>query len=351
MRRYDVDSLRVFALFLLIVYHAVITFQPWANTILFIQNEESLEWLWVIMAAINVWRIPILFLISGMAVHFAMKRRDWQALLKDRTLRIMMPYLFGLFVVAPISVYIGLQYYNMDGIYFPNSGHLWFLINIFIYIIVLLPLLFYLKDRPNNFVIRVFSSLFHRRLTLYLVAIPLMLEAGLVNPEDFPSYAETLHGFLLGFVCFIIGFIFIAINKDVFWQKVESTRWVSFIMAFSIYLVRLLIFELEAGMPNWIIAFESMCWMLAILGFGTRYLNRPSYRLAYLSKAVYPVYILHMPIQFGISYYLIPLDLPAVIKLLLMLVGIFGISFFIFEYIIRRIKWIRPLFGMKFTER
>ena len=91
-RRYDIDWIRTLALALLIIYHTTISFQPWAVYIGFPQNEDTLEVLWIGMAMLNVWRIPILFLISGMGVRFAMERRDWKALLKDRTIRILVPW-------------------------------------------------------------------------------------------------------------------------------------------------------------------------------------------------------------------------------------------------------------------
>jgi len=87
--------------------------------------------------------------------------------------------------------------------------------------------------------------------------------------------------------------------------------------------------------------------MLAILGFGSLYLNKPSRSLAYFSKAVYPVYIVHMPVQFTMAYFLLPLSLPAYLKLMLLLAGTFGVSLLLYEYVLRRLKWIRPLFGMK----
>jgi len=98
-----------------------------------------------------------------------------------------------------------------------------------------------------------------------------------------------------------------------------------------------------------LIALESMSWMLAILGYGSLYLNKPSDRLAYFSKAVYPVYIIHMPLQYGIAYYLLPLPIPVILKLVLLLAGTFGISVLVYEYVIKRLKWIRPLFGMKLS--
>ena len=98
MRRYDVDSVRVLAIFLLIVYHSVIGFQPWGEEINFIVNNDYLESIWVIMMAINIWRIPILFLVSGMGVYFAMRRRTVLQLIGDRAYRIFLPFWFGVFL-------------------------------------------------------------------------------------------------------------------------------------------------------------------------------------------------------------------------------------------------------------
>ena len=348
-RRYDVDWLRVLALGLLIIYHITVSFQPWAILIFFIQNEQSLEWLWVFMSVINVWRIPVLFMISGMGVRFAMEHRDWKKLLKDRTIRILLPYIFGIFFICPISIFVAMKYYGRETAYFPNPGHLWFLANIFLYVLVLLPLLAYLKKNPDGFVLRFLSRVLRWPLGLYLVALPIMVEAWLVNPENFTAYAgdSSHHGLWLGMTCFITGFIFISL-KDVFWQAAEGFRRGALAAAFLLYLVRLVAFQLEA-VPNLLIAFESVSWMLAILGYGSLYLNKPSDKLDYFSRVVYPVYIIHMPVQYCISYYLLPLPLPAFLKLVLLVAGSFGFSLLIYEFVIRRLRWVQPLFGMKLS--
>ena len=89
--------------------------------------------------------------------------------------------------------------------------------------------------------------------------------------------------------------------------------------------------------------------MLAILGYGSLYLNKPSDKLDYFSRVVYPVYIIHMPVQYCISYYLLPLPLPAFLKLVLLVAGSFGFSLLIYEFVIRRLRWVQPLFGMKLS--
>lgn len=344
-RRHDVDWLRVLALGLLIVYHGVLSFQPWAHKVFFLQNDQTLEGLWPFMAMLNVWRIPILFVVSGMGVRFAMERRDWKKLLKDRSVRILLPLLFGLFFICPISIYAMLAYRGEEAFYVPNAGHLWFLANIYLYVLLLLPLLVYLKNRPGHCIWRGLAGLCRGGWGLYLLALPMMAEAWLLKPTYYTLYAQTPHGFWLGMVCFLMGFMLVGLG-DVFWSAVEKMRSSALVIAFGLYLVRLMVFRLEAE-PHPLLAFESLCWMFAVLGHGSKYLNVPSAVLAYCSKAVYPVYIIHMPVQFGISYYLFPIDLAASAKLLMLLAGTFGCCLLAYEYVLRRLRWIRPLLGMR----
>jgi len=345
MRRYDVDWLRVYALGLLIVYHIVLSFQVFGKDLLFIQNQQTLEELWIVMAMMNVWRIPILFMVSGMGVRFAMERRTWQQLLKDRTRRILLPLVFGCFCIAPIVTGLGLQYYGMSGgrfVWIPNPGHLWFLGNIFLYVVLCLPLFVFLKNRPDNRLIRLLANACRSPIGFCLFMVPGVVETLLMDPELFEFFAGTPHGFFFGLVCFVTGFIFVSL-KTVFWETVERVRRETLGLALVLYFVRLLVFELQA--PNALTAVESMSWMLGVLGYGSAYLNQPSHTLAYFSKAVYPVYIVHLPLQFLFAFYIMPLALPALLKLALLLVLTFGVSVMLYE-VIKSLTWLWPLFGM-----
>ena len=149
-RRYDIDWLRVIAIALLILYHIGIAFQPWGVFIGFIQNDKPLESLWIPMSMLNIWRIPLLFFVSGMGVCFAMRKRDWKQLLMERTRRILLPFVFGILIIVPIHLFIWQKYYRQDLTYSIQPSHLWFLANIFIYVVVLLPLFYYLKRNGNS---------------------------------------------------------------------------------------------------------------------------------------------------------------------------------------------------------
>jgi len=292
MRRHDVDWLRILALGLLIIYHISVVFQPWAYFIYFIQSEKPVESIWLAMGLINIWRIPLLFIISGMGVCFAMRSRNWKELLKDRTKRILLPLIFGSLFIVPVHGYIYQSFIGLDHIYFPNPGHLWFLSNIFIYVLVLCPVFFYLKRNPDSILLRLFKRILKFPAALYLITLPFIFEAELVAPEQgFSAYANTPHGFWLGLLAFITGFFFISIG-DTFWQAIGKIKGFALAIAIPLFLVRMIIFQFEG--PFYLTVIESWSWLFAIFGFGTTYLNRPSKKLTYLSKAVYPVYILHM---------------------------------------------------------
>jgi glucan biosynthesis protein C len=350
VRRHEVDAVRVIGLGLLILYHIVCGFQPWAPYIYFISNEQSLENLWVFMELINVWRIPILFVVSGMGVCFAMERRGWLQIIKERSFRILFPYVFGFFFLVPIYFSIFFSYYDKPQAYWPGPGHLWFLFNIFVYVLALLPILTYLKNHPENSLIQFVSAVVNKPLgLLFLFAIPIMAEAALINPDSFSNYVfQPIHGLLLGLVCFFYGFVFVSL-KETFWNSVKHVKFITLGFAFSLYLVRVVMPEVFPWktISTLAVAFESTCWMLSVLGFSATYLFRPTKILSYLSSAVYTVYIFHFPVQALSSTYIFPLNISPYIKLLMMLTTTYAGSLLLFEFV-KRIKWIRFLFGIKF---
>src|SRR3954463_7108306 len=112
-RRYDIDWLRVIAIGLLLIYHVAIGFQRWGIMIGFIANEKAWDSLWIPMAMLNIWRIPLLFFVSGMGVYFALQNRNLKQLLAERAGRILIPYVFGMFAIFPVSVFLWQRYYKL----------------------------------------------------------------------------------------------------------------------------------------------------------------------------------------------------------------------------------------------
>lgn len=345
-RRNDIDWLRIIAIGLLLIYHVAIIFQPWAMFVGFIRSDELLESVWKPMTMLNVWRIPFLFYVSGMGVYFAIRKRNWVQLLTERSKRILIPFVFGIVAIAPLHFAVFQEYYNLPLGYYAHPAHLWFLGNIFAYVLILLPLFYYLKKIEGGRFMKGLSIFMSNPLGPLSISVFFILETVIVRPQVFEMYAQTWHGFFLGFLAFFFGFLFVYSGKT-FWQTVLKWRWLYLGMAVTLYVIRLMVFELKS--PGYFMAFESNCWTLSVFGFGYKYLNKPSNILSYLSQAAYPVYIIHMFVLYSGAIIILPLDIPVMLKFIFITVFTTIVSYLIYEFIIRRIGFLRPLFGLKWT--
>ena len=341
-RHYDIDWLRVIAIGLLLIYHVAIGFQPWGMMIGFITNSEPWAGLWMPMSLLNVWRIPLLFFVSGMGVYFALQKRDWKQLLGERAKRILLPFVFGSLFIVPIHIWIWQHYYHMEMKYIWNMGHLWFLANIFAYVVLLSPLLFYLKKHDEGKLAVGIRNLMSHPLGLLVATGAFVLEVMVMKPYPFELYAQTWHGFVLGLLAFFFGFCFV-LSGNGFWEMIQRWRWAFLIVGLGLFIMRA--YQL-GSLPVYVIAIESMSWILVVLAFGSRYLNKPGSVLTYLSEAAYPVYILHMVFLYLGSMLLFRLVMPAPLQFTLLLLITLAGCFTTFE-VIRRVSWLRVVFGLK----
>ena len=341
-RRHDIDWLRVIAIGLLLIYHVGIIFQPWAMFVGFIRSDEMMESIWKPMTMLNVWRIPFLFYVSGMGVYFAIRKRTWKELVLERSKRILIPFIFGVVAIVPLHFLVFQVYYNLPVGYYAHPAHLWFLGNIFVYVLILLPVFYYLKKIEGGRFMKGVSSVMSKPIGPMSISVFFILETVIFRPQLFEMYAQTWHGFFLGLLAFFFGFLFVFSGKS-FWQTVLKWRWLYLVMAVTLYVIRFVVFELKS--PGYFMAFESNCWIFSVFGFGYKYLNKSSNTLNHLSPAAYPVYIIHMFVLFAGAIIILPLDIPVMLKFIFMIVFTVAISYLIYQFIIRRIGLLRPLFG------
>lgn len=343
-RRYDIDWMRVIAIGLLLVYHTAIGFQPWGVLLGFITNASSWPALWPPMTMLNIWRIPLLFFIAGMGTYMAIGSRDWKQVITERVKRIGLPLLFGALCIVPLHILLIQLYYKRQSSYMPGLGHLWFLANILVYVLLLLPLFYFFKKRENS---RMAIFIRHRAgamSLLLLIVLVMAVESVLLEPAIFELYAFTAHGFVLGLLGFLFGYLVMYSGKN-FKDMLVRWRWFFVLGAFLLFLLRL---EQVLGQhPVYLLSIESNCWIFSILGFAGKYLNRPGAMLSYLKDAAYPVYIIHMAVLYAGSMLIFPLEIEPWIKYFLLLASTFAGSLLVYELLIRRISLIRILFGLK----
>lgn len=363
IRRYDLDWLRVLVFGLLIFYHVGMFFVPWW---FHVKNSELSEDFVLPMLFVNQWRLPLLFLISGMGTRFALAHRSAKAFLKERNIRLLIPLVFGMMVIVPPQVYLeriyqGLEYTSFlqfypdyfNGIY-PDGNfswhHLWFLPYLLTYSIVLTPLFIYLRRQPPVQFIVLLKQLLKKPAALYLLIIPIVLIEIFLKPH-FPLTRNLIsdwYGFFHYLLFFLLGYIFITV-QDEFWKSIQKLGPIALfggILSFILFIAadrNGISHELTSTLA----ILNVWNWIIAILYLGARFLNKPSNLLSYCNKAVYPFYILHQTIMMILGFEIKDWELGLLSKFLLISGLTFLITWVVYEFIVRRIAILRSLFGMK----
>jgi membrane-bound acyltransferase YfiQ involved in biofilm formation len=375
-RRYDIDALRVFAFSLLILYHVAMFYvKDWGWHI---KSSYQAEWLQFPMLLVNQWRMPLLFVISGLAVSFVWQRYTPGRFALRRLYRLLLPLVFGMaFIVAPQCYYEALgkgliepgfgrfmlQYLTFQD--FPGDAwggeemivwtwnHLWYLAYVLFYSLLLIPFAI-LFDGPLQGVRRGFRAL----RGPFIVALPvalLMVYGAFIFPE-FPYishalvddwYAHAMYG-----TFFLIGYL---IGRDEgFWGELERMRVFTLaaaVVCFGLLMTRDLFvpegsFALADEIRALITYSNRWLWIIAIFGWGHRLLNRPSAWLSYATQAVYPWYILHQTVTIVIAANVAPYSLGPIVEPALVLGGTIGGCYILYEFAIRRVRILQPLFGV-----
>ena len=343
-RHHAIDALRTGALVLLIVYHATCYFQPWAKEMGVPVNNELLPEIWPPFEMLNIWRIPILFVVSGMGVRFAMERRTNRELLKERSLRILLPFVFGFFTLGALCVALDQYGTGKEIRYEPHQYHLWFLGNIYLYAVLMLPVLRHIMDHPDGPLMRATRWLLRTAWFPLVLALPGVVEVWLIQPEHYAGYPESLHALVLGAICFFIGFV-CASNMDEFREGTLRLRWWITVVALALYGARFA--QHFENTPLTLTALESMLWMMAIFGHAFAHCSFDSPKLRYANTAVYPVYILHEPITIFMVIILAQQPLTPWLKWPMVILATLGGSLLIYASVVSRVRWLRPLFGLR----
>jgi hypothetical protein len=116
-------------------------------------------------------------------------------------------------------------------------------------------------------------------------------------------------------------------------------------------------FLLEAGYSSrtyflaFLRAFNSWFWLVAILGFGSEYLNFNNGLLKYSNEAVLPFYVLHQTIIVIVGFYIASWGVGVIMKYLILSTVSFALIIALYDLVIKRVKVLRFLFGMKVRPR
>ena len=396
-RRYDLDWLRILAFAVLILYHVGMYYvADWDWHIKSSVTSVALQD-WMILT--NPWRMSLLFLLSAMALSLVQQKTSATALFRNRSSRLLIPLLFGMFVIVTPQVYFEAlsqnliepgylafwwQYVNpaTDLLVEHHSpiglltwNHLWFLPYLWCYTALVL-----LLRSPLNALANMLQAVPGRYalLALVLIFVPIVF---FLRPlfETTHALVDDWYNHARYFAVFIVGYL-LAQHKS-WWQAViDYRRWFlllalccySFAIAERHDLFPALSAQFEQSV--WVqlgYRFNSVLnhwgWLLAVLGYAGFWLNRPALSFAtegaitkdkgfdpdgnirrYCTIAILPWYMLHQTLIVVFASWLKPLAIPIALEAPL-LICLTLVGCYVGFEMIRRVAMLRWLCGIAST--
>ncbi len=369
IRRHDLDWLRVLVFGLLIFYHIGMLYV--ANWGFHFKSHYLSQPLEGLMLAVHPWRMPLLWLISGISIRYVLQKMSAFKFVTARTLRLLLPLLFGILVVVPPQLFVEMSgkgelhmtywqfyriFFDLNNPVFDNYqpgilphidvNHLWYLRELWTFSLITLCLSPLLNSR---FVQSGMDWLAGKAGFAGLFLLPLLplIAVNIMIPDENRNQ--------IGFTFLVYGYL-IGWNERL-WEQIKRYRRAFLSIAIASYIAILFAYffvwldpVLKAMWWAKLLGLVAVCnsWtaVLALLGYAAVYLNKPSAKLRYFNDAVLPYYIVHQTFIVVLAFVLVPLQLGPVWEPLLIIAGTIAGCMVSYE-IIRRVNVLRPLFGLK----
>lgn len=370
-RHYGMDWLRIGAFGLLILYHIGMVFVPWGFQV---KTAHPLAWVEIPMFLTNPWRLTLLFVVSGYASRSLLaKAGGVGAFLKSRSVRLLIPLLFGVAVIVPPQAWVELStqhgyargyldflahdYFRfrfLNGIALPTYNHLWFVAYLWVYSAILaIGVATIGGARLQALFDRVFGG--WRGLVLpaiYVVVLETVLFHRVEDTHDFVgdgvAHLRYIPAFLFGFAMARSPSVIAAFARH--WRVSGAVALACFatIAALLIVWPDFTFPDSAAVLWTYRVARHLETWtaIAALIGVAERFLNHDHRWRATLAEATFPFYIIHQTIIVVVEGVLLPLHLgaPAEFTILVVTTVIGCWMFYAFG---ARIGWLRPLIGLK----
>jgi glucans biosynthesis protein C len=364
-RRYDIDWLRNLGILLLFPFHSARVFDHWDP---FYVKSHVLSWglSWFI-ASTSYWFMPLLFWLAGSSSWYALQFRSNQQYMKDRISRLLIPFIFGLLFIVPPQGYISLwqhrgyspgNYYTFLKNYFVDfsdlSGyfgsftpaHLWFILYLFVFSLLALPLFIYIKHKNGTAGFEKFHMIFSKPFVYILFFIVIAA----TQPLPAPGGQNPFY-----FIVFLImGFVTASHpNYQKMFNKYRLPALIAIIILVPAWEIILYHTQISTSFSPidifkaFLRSLNTWLTLIVILGYGNKFLNFSHKFVPYMNEASFPIYIIHQSVLVVVGYFILKFKIGVFLEYLLIMAVTFIISVMIYEFIIKRIPLTRWIFGVK----
>jgi len=366
-RMYALDWLRIGSIIFALLFHSAAFFTA-AGWI--VKNSTVDPILDILAGFIIQWNMPLTFVVSGASAWLALQRRTPRQFVSSKVLRLLLPLVFGILVLAPPQVYLErLTHHQFSGSFFAwlpryfdglygfggnfawMGMHLWYLLVLLFWTYVTLPLCL---DLINGRAAKL-AAFFARPGMVFLLIIPLTIFETLIKPGSF--LAELRMG---GYSPFIYVFFYLAgfliPAHEALPKALARQWWVGLLLGIVIPAVVLATgldfndrpyLSLRSALIFLLREANAVCWVVAVIGGGLKFLTFRNRFLDRASEAVLPFYMLHQTVLLIIGYFVIQWPWPNLAKFATVALATAAVNVLIYLTLIRPFRLGRFLFGMR----
>jgi len=365
------------------LFHAVhpFDFGDWQ-----IKNAEQSELITIILTILSLWGMPFFFLVAGAASWFALERRIARQYISERFKRLLIPFIIGTILFSPIQFYLEwknkvqngvlsiifqehvanvFQPFNPLSLHYPGftprwfgfGFHLWFLAFLFFFALITLPLFRWLKSEAGKRLVTRMANLSEKRGGILFLVLPLVIVQLILRPffpleHDWGDFVFLMAFFMLGYLLYADQRFARALRRD--WWILLSLGTIIMLGLLGMYIFDLpvMTWGQDNSYPQYYLIVSlttliAFCYTLTMLFVGMRFLNSTNKLLQYAQEAALPFFVLHQPMIIILAFFVVQWNASIAVKLPVVVLGSFALSIGLYETVIRRIRPLRALFGMK----
>ncbi len=348
MRKHYLDNTKWIIIILVVIHHVVCIFNSTGAVMNF--NAPGIPVLDIFAYFVYPWFMPCMFLIGGMSARYSLNGRTNKQFLKERVNKLLIPFVFGMLIIAPL---LGIFTLSTKGwsqiaslpkaiqwliIMLSGMGPLWFLIQMFI-ISVIFVIVKSLDKKDRLWTLGGKANIW----ILLLMYIPCLGSAQVLNLMCVFRNGLFIILFLLGYFVF---------SHDKAQEELEKYKSILLIAAVGLFAIEIHRFWgksfADLGIiNNYLVFLYGWIMMLAVIGNFKAYFNYSNRFTKYMGSRSFLIYVFHYLPMNVIAYYVVRyLKLPVILNYIFVLILSLAATIIICE-IVYNIPQVSFLFGIR----
>jgi len=364
-RLFFLDNLRAFAIVLVVVLHAAISYMLYAPEWWYVLDPDRSLLFTMLVLVVDVPIMPALFFVAGYFALPSLERRGLDGFIREKLVRLAIPWVFAVVFLAPLVSYMSyvsrdnpmgyLEFWTTDfwGPMFQQAVY-WFL-GVLFAAFLLLAWAYAASTRLRASVPRVEQP--RGRLFvafLALTAVGSILVAPAYGLDDWQPISIV---FVVqpARIAFYVGYFILGIYAERrgwftamgFRPDLGPWGWGCVLTGIAYLAFRL------GGLPTTLgersvssLLFAAFCLtaVIAAVAFFQRWVNGTGTAWRTLSANSFGIYYVHPLVLYPLAYLLVDLEVPALVKMTILVVGTLGASLAVSALVLKRLPGVRRVF-------